>query len=66
MKQGVMKALTTVLSYGKRGGMFQTEIIIFIQSFASDFLTAFFKFFTEIGKSTYAAPLVSRQSSIVG
>jgi membrane-associated phospholipid phosphatase len=38
--------------------MFQTEIIIFLQSFASDFLTAFFKFFTEIGKSTYAAPLV--------
>ncbi len=38
--------------------MFQTEIIIFLQSFASDFLTAFFKYFTEIGKSTYAAPLV--------
>ncbi|MCJ7579747.1 MAG: phosphatase PAP2 family protein [Candidatus Aminicenantes bacterium] len=38
--------------------MFQTEIIIFLQSFASDFLTGFFKFFTEIGKSTYAAPLV--------
>jgi len=38
--------------------MFQTEILIFLQSFASDFLTAFFKFFTEIGKSTYAAPLV--------
>ncbi|MCJ7580856.1 MAG: phosphatase PAP2 family protein [Candidatus Aminicenantes bacterium] len=38
--------------------MFQTEIIIFLQSFASDFLTVFFKFFTEIGKSTYAAPLV--------
>jgi len=38
--------------------MFQTEIIIFLQSFASDFLTAFFKFFTEIGRSTYAAPLV--------
>lgn len=38
--------------------MFQTEIIIFLQSFSSDVLTAFFKFFTEIGKSTYAAPLV--------
>ena len=38
--------------------MFQTEIIIFLQSFASDFLTGFFKFFTEIGRSTYAAPLV--------
>jgi len=38
--------------------MFQTEIIIFLQSFATDFLTAFFKFFTEIGRSTYAAPLV--------
>lgn len=38
--------------------MFQTEIIIFLQSFASDFLTAFFKFFTEIGKGMYAAPLV--------
>ncbi len=38
--------------------MFQTEIIIFLQSFSSDFLTEFFKFFTEIGKSTYTAPLV--------
>jgi len=38
--------------------MFQTEIIIFFQSFASDFLTAFFKFVTEIGRSAYAAPLV--------
>ena len=38
--------------------MFQTELIIFFQSYASDFLTVFFKFFTEIGKSTYAAPLI--------
>ncbi len=38
--------------------MFQTEIIIFLQSFASDFLTVFFKFFAEIGKSTYTAPLI--------
>jgi len=38
--------------------MFQTELIIFLQSFASEYLTAFFKFFTEIGKSEYAAPLV--------
>lgn len=38
--------------------MFQTEIILFFQSFASDILTAFLKFFTEIGKSMYAAPLV--------
>lgn len=29
--------------------MFQTELIIFIQSFASDFWTLFFKFWTEIG-----------------
>ncbi len=29
--------------------MFQTEIVIFIQSFASDFWTLFFKFWTEIG-----------------
>ncbi len=29
--------------------MFQTELIIFLQSFASDFWTLFFKFWTEIG-----------------
>ena len=58
MQQDEMKSLTTVLCCGNRMEMFQTEIIIFIQSFASDFLTAFFKFFTLIGQSTYAAPLV--------
>lgn len=29
--------------------MFQTELVIFLQSFASDFWTLFFKFWTEIG-----------------
>ena len=38
--------------------MFQTEIVIFLQSFASDFLTSFFVFFTEIGRSTYTKPLL--------
>jgi len=33
--------------------MFQTEIIIFIQSFSSDFLTFFFKFWTTIGYPSY-------------
>lgn len=32
--------------------MFQTEIIIFIQSFASDFWTVFFKFWSSIGATT--------------
>ena len=38
--------------------MFQTEIVIFLQSFASDFLTSFFVFFTEIGRNTYTTPLM--------
>jgi len=38
--------------------MFQTEIIIFLQSLSSDYLTAFFKFFTEIGRSSYFVPLI--------
>lgn len=38
--------------------MFQTEIVIFLQSFASDFLTSFFSFFTEIGRNTYTLPLM--------
>jgi membrane-associated phospholipid phosphatase len=38
--------------------MFQTEIIIFIQLLGSDFLTAFFKFFTEIGRSNFTIPLL--------
>jgi len=33
--------------------MFQTEISIFIQSFSSDFLTNFFKFWTTIGYPSY-------------
>ncbi len=32
--------------------MFQTEIIIFLQSFSSDFLTFFFKFWTTLGYSS--------------
>lgn len=38
--------------------MFQTEILIFLQSFANDFITSIFKFFTETGRSSYAAPLI--------
>ncbi len=38
--------------------MFQTEIILFLQSFASDFLTAIFSFFTEIGRSSFVIPLI--------
>ncbi len=38
--------------------MFQTEIILFLQSFASDFLTVFFNFFTEIGRSSFIIPII--------
>jgi len=38
--------------------MFQTEIIIFIQSLGSDFLTAVFKTFTEIGRSHFTISLL--------
>jgi membrane-associated phospholipid phosphatase len=38
--------------------VFQTEIILFLQSFASDFLTAFFNFFTEIGRSSFVIPII--------
>lgn len=38
--------------------MFQTELIIFLQSFESVFLTSAFHFFTEIGRTTYALPLL--------
>lgn len=38
--------------------MFQTEPILFLQSFASDFLTGFFVFFTEVGKSEYFTILI--------
>ncbi|MCK4766095.1 MAG: phosphatase PAP2 family protein [Candidatus Aminicenantes bacterium] len=38
--------------------MFQTEIIIWLQSFASDFLTVFFKFFTGIGRGNATVPIV--------
>ncbi|NIM91712.1 MAG: phosphatase PAP2 family protein [Candidatus Aminicenantes bacterium] len=38
--------------------MFQTEIVLFIQSFASDFWTFFFKFWTEIGSSRWTVILV--------
>ncbi len=38
--------------------MFQTEIVIFLQSFSSDLLTSIFNFFTEIGRSTYTTPLM--------
>jgi len=37
--------------------MFQTEVIIFIQSFATDFLTFFFKFWTEIGYIQWIIPI---------
>ncbi|MGD8536743.1 MAG: phosphatase PAP2 family protein [Candidatus Aminicenantes bacterium] len=38
--------------------MFQTEIILFLQSYASGFLTIFFKFFTEIGRSSFVIPIM--------
>lgn len=38
--------------------MFQTEIVLFLQSLSSEYLTAFFKFFTEIGRSSYFVPLI--------
>lgn len=38
--------------------MFQTEIIIFLQSFSTDILNQVFTFFTEIGRSNYSVPLV--------
>jgi len=38
--------------------VFQTELIIFLQSFSSDFLTFFFNFFSEIGRNTYTVPLI--------
>lgn len=38
--------------------MFQTEIVLFIQSFASDFWTFFFKFWTELGSSRWTIILV--------
>lgn len=38
--------------------MFQTELVLFLQSLSSEYLTAFFKFFTEIGRSSYFVPLI--------
>jgi membrane-associated phospholipid phosphatase len=38
--------------------LFQTELVIFVQSVASGFWTAFFKFFTEIGYVRWSIPLV--------
>lgn len=37
--------------------MFQTEIILFLQSFSSDFFDGFFKTITEIGRPEYSIPL---------
>jgi len=34
--------------------MFQTELIIFLQSFETDFLNYFFQFWTQIGFSRWA------------
>lgn len=39
--------------------MFQTESVIFLQSFATDFLTLFFTFFTEVGRSVYGIILLT-------
>lgn len=38
--------------------MFQTEIIIFLQSFSSDFLTNFFKFWTRIGYPSWISVIL--------
>jgi membrane-associated phospholipid phosphatase len=38
--------------------MFQTEIIIFIQSFANEFWTFLFSMFSEIGRSNVVIPLI--------
>lgn len=38
--------------------MFQTEIILFLQSFATDILNHVFTFFTEIGRTNYSVLLV--------
>jgi membrane-associated phospholipid phosphatase len=37
--------------------MFQTEIVIFLQSFSTDFIIRFFTFFTEIGRFQYSIAL---------
>ena len=38
--------------------MFQTELVLFLQSLSTEYVTAFFKFFTEIGRSSYYVPLI--------
>ena len=38
--------------------MFQTEVILFFQSLASDFWTVFFNFWTEIGYAHWIVPLI--------
>lgn len=38
--------------------MFQTEIILFLQSFSSGFLDVFFKTITEVGRPLYSIPLL--------
>jgi len=37
--------------------MFQTEIVLFLQSFSSNFIDRFFKIITEIGRPEYSIPL---------
>ena len=41
-----------------RLSMFQTELVIFIQSYSNDFLDAFFTFITSLGYSTFTKPFI--------